>query len=425
MPTELFVDKDGKEVDWIIGYSPPADEFLERVKRSLSGADTYLALNERYAKEPANVEVTFKLAEKCASRYSDAPTKRSQELYEKVLTMDLEGRTGSYYDEDHKASIAYVEAAEFALARASASGRKPDPAPLRAFIKKHPASVLVKDAYSSMSYYYGYQAAKEDAAKFFEEATAKFPENKNLISTYIERIIRDKEPVDKGIALAEKLKEATGYPENPDVQQNLAQLYALKEDAAKVEEEYGKDFAGDYVTNAVFALTGYANFWIDQGKNFESAEEMANIAAAAIGAKKDVPSYYLSQVAGIFAKLGKTEKALALYGPELAKKNWDDQSALASYAAFWHRQGKNLESAAAAAKRSVDLTPDYYNNFTLAQILFKMKNYPEALKAAEKAVELVKPMAAKYEGFPIQQFESLVKQIKEAMVKEPGGEIKK
>ena len=31
------------------------------------------------------------------------------------------------------------------------------------------------------------------------------------------------------------------------------------------------------------------------------------------------------------------------------------------------------------------------------------------------AVELVKPMAVKYEGFPTQQYENLVKQIKDAM----------
>jgi tetratricopeptide (TPR) repeat protein len=98
---------------------------------------------------------------------------------------------------------------------------------------------------------------------------------------------------------------------------------------------------------------------------------------------------------------------------------------LSSYANFWNRQGTNLESALDAAKRSVALTSDYYNNFVLAQVLFKMKDYPEALKAAEKAVELVKPMAVKYEGFPTQQYEGLVKQIKEAMAKGPGVEIKK
>ena len=99
-PTELFVDKTGKEVDWIVGYGPPPDRFLEKVKKSLSGVDTYLDLSARYAKDPTNVEVVFKLAEKTASRYTPEMEARSKELYEKILTMDLQGRTASYYDED-------------------------------------------------------------------------------------------------------------------------------------------------------------------------------------------------------------------------------------------------------------------------------------------------------------------------------------
>ena len=42
-----------------------------------------------------------------------------------------------------------------------------------------------------------------------------------------------------------------------------------------------------------------------------------------------------------------------------------------------------------------------------------------------KAVELVKPMAVKYEGFTTAQYDNLVKQIKDAIAKEKGGEIKK
>ena len=135
--------------------------------------------------------------------------------------------------------------------------------------------------------------------------------------------------------------------------------------------------------------------------------------------------YTLAQVAGIYAKLNKADKALAIYGPEFAKKNWGDQGSLSSYASFWNKEAKNLDDALGAAKRSVELAPDYYNNYVLAQVLFKLKNYAEALKAAEKAVDLVKPMAIKYEGFPIEQYEKLVKDIKDAMAKEKGAEVKK
>jgi tetratricopeptide (TPR) repeat protein len=360
---------------------------------------------------------------KTGARYSDALTAKSQELYKKILTMDLQGRTASFYNEDLKATVSYVEAAEFALAQSTTFSQKPDPAPLRAFIKKYPDSKYLENAYSYLGYYYSQRASKEEATAFFEEWTTRFPDDRNALQSYVQRVIRDKDPVDKGIVLAEKLKKLAGYPRNPDYQESLATLYALKGDPAKADEEYGKDFADDYLTTAIYALTGYANFWIDQDRNLESVEETADIVAAALGAKKVVPSYFFGQIAGIYVKVKKPEKALAIYGAAYAKKNWGDQMALSTYASFWNRQGTNLDSALEAARRSVELTSDYYNNFTLGQVLFKLKMYDEALKAAEKAVELVKPMAVKYEGFPIQQYENLVKQIKEAMAKGP--EVKK
>ncbi len=338
---------------------------------------------------------------------------KGKELYEKILTMDLGGRTASYYDEDYKATLPYVQAAEYALAQTAAYGRKPDPAPLLAFIKKYPVSPLIKHAYSALSYYYGYQASKEDAGKFFDEYTAKFPDDKDALAAYVQRIVKDKEPLDKGITMAEKLKELAGYPRNPEYQESLASLYALKDDAAKADEEYGKDFIDDYVATTYYAVLSYANFWLDQDKNLDGVEAMADLA---LKLRPD-EWYTYSQVAGIYAKLKKPEKALAVFGPEFAKKYWGNQDVLASYASFWNKQGTNLESAVDAAKRSVSLTSDYYNNYVLAQVLFQLKKYDEALQAAEKAVELVKPMAVKYEGFPTQQYEGLVKQIKEAMAK--------
>ena len=346
---------------------------------------------------------------------------KSKELYEKVIALDPEGKLGSHTYEYYKATVPYTQAAEFEIGQAAAQGRKPDPAPLQAFLKKYSDSPLVKAVYTNLGYYYGRQAAKEDAGKFFEEYTAKYPDDKDALGGYVERIIRDKEPVDKGITLAEKLKEIAGYPQNPEYQSNLAQLYVLKGDPAKAEEEYGKDFIDGYVSNAVYALTGYANFWLGQDKNLESVEAMAELAAKL----KPDQSYTLSQVAGIYNKLNKTDKALAIYGPEFAKKNWADEGVLSSYAAFWNKQGTNLDSTLAAAKKSVELTSDYYNNYVLGQVLFKLKSYAEALTAAEKAVELVKPMAVKYEGFPVQQYEKLVKDIKDAMAKEKGAEVKK
>ena len=350
--------------------------------------------------------------------------KRSKELFEKVIALDPEGKQGSYAYEYYKATVPYSQAAEFELGQIASQGRKPDPAPLQAFIRKYPESGLVKGAYAYLSSYFGRQASKEDAAKFFEEYTARYPDDRDALGAYVQRIIRDKEPLDKGLALAEKLKEIAGYPRNPGYQQSLAQLHVYKGDTAKAEEEYGKDFIDGYVSSTVSAMVGYANFWVQQGKNLDSAEATADLVAEAAKIRT-VASYYLAQVASVYVRLEKTDKALAVYGPEFAQKNWGDEGTLGSYASYWNRQGKNLDSALEAAKRAVELSPDYYNYYVLGQVLFKTKNYPEALKAAEKAVELVKPVAAKNEGFPTQQYEKLVKDVKDALAKEKGGEVKK
>jgi tetratricopeptide (TPR) repeat protein len=324
---------------------------------------------------------------------------------------------GRYTYESLKVTVPYTQAAEIQLAQEAFFSRNPDVAPFRAFIAKYPDSPLVKTAYMYLANYYVRSATAEEATKFFEEYTTKFPEDKAALSAYVQRIIRDKGPVDKGLAMAEKLKDMAGRPQNPNYQENLAHLYVLKNDPVKVNEEYGKDFAEDYVTTAIYALTGYADFWIGQGRNLESAEEMSDIAAAVIRAGREAPSYMYSRVAELYAKLKKMDKALAFYGPEYAKANWDDENVQASYAGFWSQQGENLESALAAARRVVELSSGNHGNSTVARILFKMKNYPEALKAAERALELAKAQAAKNPNYPLQQYEALVKQIKEAMAK--------
>ena len=402
-------------MDWIAGYGPPPERYLEYFQNVLAGKDTYVALSERYVKEPNNVEVILKLARKYEGRSSMQA--KAKELYNKVLALDPDGKSGSLTDNYEKWSVPYTQVAEFSLAQYAFSNRKPDPAPFKAFIAKYPdpQSPLLKYAYFYLVNYYKYSApqdaaSKDEGTKFFEEYVAKYPHDASVLNSYVEKIIKDKEPIDKGIELAEKVKGIQGYPVNPAYAQNLAQLYDLKGAPDKADQEYGKDFIDGYVTSTVRALTGYANYWLERSKNLESAEAMADTAA------KMAPdeSYTLQRLAEIYAKLKKPDKAVGIYGPEFAKKNEADAYVLYTYAEFWSRQGQNLESALGAAKKSTELGPEYYSYYTLATILLRMKKYDEALMAAEKAVELAKLAAAGERGFPTRQYEDLVKKIRDA-----------
>jgi tetratricopeptide (TPR) repeat protein len=376
-----MIDGTGAEVDWIVGYGPPPEKFQAKLDKILKGEDTFKALNAAYAKNPKDVATIFKLARKWADRYDNTKT---LPLYKEVIALDPKGKAGAYTLEYYRITVPYTEFAEFSVATSSLRGQKPDMAPVRAFLVKYPQTKLAKQVYEQMSYYYGYQAPKDEAAKFFVEYAGKFPEDTAVLSSWLDRIVRDKEPLDKGVELAEKIQTlARSTPTS--TYQGIADLYLLKGDKDKAEEAFGKNFMENRVASLAYDLIAYANFWSGKGENKDSALAMAE---TALKLEPD-NSYFIQQAAGAYLKMNKDDKALALFGPAYMQKNIKDASALNSYAWFWAGQGKNLQSALTAAKQAVELKPkQYYIWDTLATIYAKMKNTAEAVKAMEKAIEL-------------------------------------
>jgi tetratricopeptide (TPR) repeat protein len=361
----MILEPDGTEVDWFVGYSPPPEKYQEQVDRALQGIETFQSLSARFAKEPKNVEIIFKLASKYSRR--NKPEKAA-ELFKQVVALDPEGKQGT--TEFNNEKVTYTQNAEFNLGTTAMSSRPPDLAPLQAFVKKYAEGVLVKEAYRRMSTYYGRTAPKAEAAKFYEEYTARFPQDADAFAAWVSRIIVDKEPLDKGISLAQKAIDLTRKAvlqtkESPrgNPYQNLAQLYLLKGDKAKAAE---------------------------------TADEMIKFAAELPSPPGPMSGPAMSPVlmaapmaARIYFDAGFPDKALAAYGPEFMMKIIDNAGMLGRYAQFWSGQGQNLESALEAAKKAIALTPDSYSPWnTMGQIYLKQKNYDEALKAAEKALSL-------------------------------------
>jgi len=398
----MAIGSDGSEVDWHVGYSPPPDNFLEKLEQTLKGIDTFKSLSERYAKEPKNVEVVFKLARKYDRRYNQ---EKALELYQEVLAIDPEGKMGTTDYREEK--ITYTEYAEFSIGTLQIFGQKGGPEPIKAFIKKYPESKILKDAYRYLNSYYRFRGSKEEATAFYEDYTSRWPEDPNVLSSYVSRIIRDKDNFDKGIELAEKIKDIMKYNPDPSYMKSFAELHILKEDKDKAEEVYGETFMDRQASNLFYNLIDYANFWVGKGANVESAEEMIDLA---LKLKPD-SGYGVRTAASIYIKLDKLEKALDVFGPEFIKEYVDQPSDLSRYARFWANQGKNLESALEAAKKAVELYPSDSTWDTVSRVYTKLKKYSEALEAAEKAVELAD------EGVKA-RYENRLKQIKKAQEEE-------
>ena len=401
-PTTMVIDNDGSEVDWHVGYGPPPDEFLAQLEKTVKGIDTFKSLSESYSKDPKNAGVVFKLARKWDRKYNQ---EKAAELYKEVLALDPDGKMGMTDYGDEK--VTYTEYAEYSLGALSLSGRPMDIEPMKAFIKKYPESKILSSAYRRLSSYYRSRGSKEEATQFFEEYTSKYPEDPYVLSSYISRIIRKKDNIDRGIELAEKIKDIMKYNPNPRYQKDFAELYFLKEDKGKADEVFGKGFMEGKVSSLAFNLVDYANFWVKHNTNTESAEEMMELAT-----KLAPDRWYIFQYAAtMYLKLKKDERALEKFGPEFIEKYKDDANILNSYAWFWANQGKNLESAVKASKKSVALAPSHYNWDTLSLLYTKQNKYDEALKAAEKAVELSDERSKI-------GYQNRIKQIKRAMEKE-------
>jgi len=365
-PTVMLFAPDGSEVDWHVGYGPPPEKYQERIDNSLKGVDTFKSLSGLYAKDPKNLEVLFKLAGKQDDLYR---TEKAAEFYRQIIALDPEGKGGTTDYQGEK--VSFTQYAEFNLGAGAMSARPPDPAVLQAFIKKYPSGAMVKDAYMQLSRaYYAQTAPKDQAAVFYAEYAGKYPQDIPALTAWVLRILLDKEPVDKGIELALKVLElqkaaprpAGGAPAEKAVPMvpgasmalNLGRLYGLKGDKAK-------------------------------------ALETVDAAAKDIGDNARM----IPTVAQAYLDIGAEDKALALYGPEFAKKNEANATALSGYASFWTRQDKNMDGALAAAQKAVALAGDVYANWmTLANVHLRMKNAAEAVKAADKALE-VAPAAGK------------------------------
>jgi tetratricopeptide (TPR) repeat protein len=195
----------------------------------------------------------------------------------------------------------------------------------------------------------------------------------------------DKDPMDKGLELAEAIEGLTQRNPDPYIQQTLGEFYLAKGDKAKVVEAFGKDYADGQVQNLGYNLISYATFWAGKGENLDHAVSMAETAL------KLMPdnSYIIQQTAGLYVKAGKEDKAMALFGPKWIQAKMADASALYSYSSFWARQGKNLDGALVAAKKAVELKPaQYYQWANLGEILGKTGNKAEAVAAYQKAIEL-------------------------------------
>ncbi|MEE9390552.1 MAG: hypothetical protein V3U91_04850 [Candidatus Aminicenantaceae bacterium] len=402
----MVVDHEGSEIDWHVGYNPPPDSMLAKLEDSAKGIDTFKSLSDQYAKDPNEAEVVIKLGLKYLDLYQ---VDKALEKLKEGVALDPTGKTREFTSEIGKARVTYTEFAEYQIAiEEMYSGEERDPEPLKAFIKKYPESEMLKRAYGILSRAIS-RGPKEEAEEFYKEYAKKYPDDPVVLGSWLSFIVRTKEDLDKGVELAEKIHSLTRYKSVSPNNQKLADLYLLKEDKLMADQVYGKDFIESRARIFALDLTRYADYWTGKNDNFESVEEMLELALQI----QPGDTLVLSRAVGSYVKMDKEDKALELFGPSFLKRNLSDSNNLWSYANFWAQQGKNLDSALEAATALVKLAPEEYSSWdVLSTVYQKKKNFSQAIKASEKALELADGSMKEYMQRKLDQAKAAAKKEK-------------
>jgi thiol-disulfide isomerase/thioredoxin len=85
-PTIFFLDGDGREIDWIVGFLPPR-KFLERVREIHAGKNTYRSLKARYEKDKTDLDGAVGYAGKLKERGDREDQNLSITIYAEALTV--------------------------------------------------------------------------------------------------------------------------------------------------------------------------------------------------------------------------------------------------------------------------------------------------------------------------------------------------
>lgn len=169
-PSILFLNKDGHEIDRIVGYLPP-EEFLKTAQDILENKNTFNVLQEREKKHPKDIDLLYELAEKYAERgmYDEAKAR-----FEKIIKIDPKNDSGKA--DSSMFNIGYVTFRDKQL------GDKRYNMAINEFNKltfTYPKSKCVEDAKLYIGYCYEKAADTTAAVDAYQMFISNYPESES------------------------------------------------------------------------------------------------------------------------------------------------------------------------------------------------------------------------------------------------------
>ena len=207
-PTVILLDKDGNEIDRIVGFGGDKDEYIKTLADYSKGINTFTSLVGQLAEAPNNVDLLYKVARKNLERNEDST---AHGLFTQILNLDPADEKGYQGESQYRTSVYQLR-------------RHDNPAPINAFLDEAKATDYLAPAYSRLARYYAKSEMQDKMFATYERGIQALPDNANFMNGYAWYIF-EKEVAGKytrGVEVAKMAVEAA--PKAHYIWDTLAQL---------------------------------------------------------------------------------------------------------------------------------------------------------------------------------------------------------
>ncbi|MDP6935819.1 MAG: hypothetical protein QGF36_00120 [Candidatus Marinimicrobia bacterium] len=213
VPSLIYVNSEGNEVDRIIGFLPPA-EYLQRIQDIRSNRYTLSDYLNRYQSGEVNADIVAGIATKYEERGDD---ENAREYYT-ILIKDYADTQSDYYQK----GLFFLAGFAFESGHSMA---------LNTFIASNPESPYVEDAYYKMLRFYKKNEDTESELSVFRDMLTQYPNDPGMLNSYAWRMTELEMNLEDALLKARRAVELSA--ENPQRMANIIDteaevLYLLK-----------------------------------------------------------------------------------------------------------------------------------------------------------------------------------------------------
>lgn len=263
-PSLLITKPDGSLYDILTSYREDPEKYLERVRKSVNGINTYASIKEQFDRSPNDLRKVYALADKHFQMWQP---REGVELCQKIVDRLNEAKSMEVLFEGKNINL--YEVARYGTGFGEWLNRR-SPDGLEAFRSEFPTSMLSHQAYSELANIYLNLPISDKGESFYGDLKHKYPDDPSLLNMLVRYYTKSGKHLDEGEKYARKLVGLR--PKSRGYRQNAADLFLKNDNADRALKIYGKAYIQDHM-EVPNELNSYAWFWALRSSNLESALE--------------------------------------------------------------------------------------------------------------------------------------------------------